>query len=583
MWGELPALNVARMRGTAWAFACLLLLLPSCREVQKSGAQVPPLPSDGRDETAARIDALFQLYNEPDSPGCAIGVMKAGELVYSKAYGSADVQNRVPLTIDSIFNIGSISKQFTALSILLLANDGKLRLDEPIQKYIPELPEYSKAITIRHLLEHSSGLRDQDELLKLGGWHTYEDLITNRDILSLIIRQQGLNFSPGEECAYSDTNYTLLSLIIERVGGMSLREFERSHIFGPLGMNHTLLRDDHTLVVKNGTFAYIRDANGTLRTGMTNDESTGAGNVLTSITDYVQWDKNFYTEQVGGPDAIRLMQTPGHLRNGTVTPYGLGLQVRKYRGLTTVEHGGADAGYHSFYLRFPDQQLSVVVFCNIRDHAGASPSQLAKSVADIFLPTAQGLEAESQNSTIHRNSMSLPRDELEACAGIFYNRRDGSVIVFRVVEDALTLIEDVTSPNSTSKLICMRSGRFLTQKGDSFEFDDDASTGEVIARDGTSATTFVRMAPASILPKALSEFEGSYRSNDVGSTWSVLAANGKLLLRRARFADETLLPVFRDAFYSEQWTLVFTRDGSGQVNGVTATNERVREVRFQRQ
>ncbi len=532
----------------------------------------------------AKVDKVFERYSKHDGPGCAVAVLKSGDIVYANAYGLASVEGGIPLRTSSIFNIGSMSKQFTALSILLLERSGKLTLNDDIRKYVPELPSYPAPITIRNLLEHSSGLRDVDELLKLAGFHIYEDLITNRDELNIIAHQRALNFVPGEEHAYSDTGFMLLGQIVERVSGMSLRQFETDNIFRPLGMDRTLIREDHTIVVPENTAAYIRNSNGDLRTGGTNDESTGAGNVLTSIADYAKWDRNFYTHQVGGPDLLVRMQTPGLLKNGMRSPYALGLQVRDYRGLMTLEHGGADAGYHSFYLRIPEQQLSVVALCNVRDYAGPSPSEMSRKIADIYLEDVPGATPthDLASPSLPKSLIVPPKKEWEDYVGSYFSPQDGSVIAFLLSGEALSEIDDLTDPKSSTLLTYLGSGRFQAKGKIVFRFKGKGRLAEVEKIDADERLTFGRVSPPSTTVHALDEFAGGYTSNEVGSTWTLVQKNGHLVLRRPRFPDETLVPVFRDGFYAEQWTIVFLRSKQGKVIGLNVTNERVRAVSFEK-
>jgi CubicO group peptidase (beta-lactamase class C family) len=555
------------------------------REVAASGATA--LATTGGvsfdDEADARrkIDTLFERYAKNDGPGCAVGVMREGNLLFSNSYGLANVENVKPLDHFSSFNIGSMSKQFTALSILLLEQQQKLSLSDDITKYLPEMPHYQRPITIRNLLEHSSGLRDQDELMKLAGFHTYEDLLTNRDYLTSITRQKELNFLPGSEAVYSDTGYTLLGQIVERVSGMTLGRFEKLNIFQPLGMEHTLIRDDHSMVIPNSADGYIKNRDGSLHKGVTNDESTGPGNVITTIEDYAKWDRNFYTQQVGGAAAIAAMQTPGHLADKRVSRYALGLQIGTDQGYSTVEHGGADAGYHSFYVRYPEAKLSAVVLCNIRDYGGPSPSQLAKSAAGAFL-IAKPTETALAESGGPRTSPALADDNLGDYAGPYFRAEDGSVIVFKIEGKSLSEIDDVTDMKSSVPLFSMGQGRF--RNSENIETTFRRKSGSIIAvqTGGTEKTTFTKMPPAGTSPAALAQLAGDYNSDELGSSWKIVVSDHKVILRRARFPDEVLLPVFRDGFYGEQWTLVFLRDKSHNVIAVTATNERIRAFSFRK-
>jgi CubicO group peptidase (beta-lactamase class C family) len=350
-----------------------LLLAPG------AGAQPPRVNVDS--STHGRVDAVFAQWNRTDSPGCAVGVYRGGAIEYARGYGMANLELGVALSPQSIFDIGSTSKQFTAMSIMLLARDGKLSLDDDIRKYLPELPSYGKTITIRHILTHTSGIRDYLTLWGLAGVDD-ADLTTDDDALALIARQHELNFAPGEQWLYSNSGFFLASMIVKRVSGKSLARFAAERIFAPLGMTHTRFNDDHMSVIPNRATGYAPRDSGGWSTAMSNFEQTGDGAVQTSIEDMQRWDENFYTGTVGGGETLAAMQKVAVLNDGKQQTYALGLMVDRYRGLRTVSHGGSWAGYRAELLRFPDQHLSVACLCNL---ARTNPSLLARRVAEIYL------------------------------------------------------------------------------------------------------------------------------------------------------------------------------------------------------
>lgn len=329
----------------------------------------------------SRVDHVFAAYDRTDSPGCALGVYRDGHVDYARGYGMANLELGVALSPQSVFDIGSTSKQFTATSVLLLARQGKLSLDDDIRKYIPELPNYGKTITIRHILTHTSGLRDYLTLWNLAGVDD-ADLTTDEDALALLVRQREPNFAPGEQWLYSNSGFFLASVVVKRVSGQSLAQFAEENIFRPLGMTHTRFNDDHMSVIPNRATGYAPRAGGRFATAMSNFEQTGDGAVQTSIEDLVRWDENFYHPVVGDEQMLRTMQTNAVLNDGKKQTYALGLIVDSYRGLRAVSHGGSWAGYRAELLRFPEQHLSVATLCNL---ATTNPSQLARRVADAYL------------------------------------------------------------------------------------------------------------------------------------------------------------------------------------------------------
>src|SRR5580693_9132971 len=331
-------------------------------------------------DAAKQIDKVFEKWDKPDSPGCSLGVYKDGKIAYKRGYGMANLNDDIPNTPATVFHVASMSKQFTAAAIVLLAQEGKLSLDDDLRKYIPELPDFGQRITIRHLVHHTSGLRDQWNLLDLAGWRYSLDLITDDDVMSVITRQKDLNFKPGDRHVYCNTGYTLMGLIVKRVSGLSLREFTTKNIFEPLGMTHTHFRDDHAEIIKHDALGYEQEKDKPFRMSLTNFDTVGATSLHTTVEDLVLWDENFYHPRVGGPAFPQQMLERGKLNSGEQLDYAFGLTIGKYKGLPTVEHGGADAGYRSGLTRFPEQHFSAAVLCN---SAETNPNSLIYQVADV--------------------------------------------------------------------------------------------------------------------------------------------------------------------------------------------------------
>ncbi len=401
-------------------FTLVLVGFASASGVLEAQSAVP-------DSVARRIDAVFTKFG-PDSPGCALGVYRDGRIVYDRGYGSADLERKVPLSPASVLDIGSTSKQFTAMSILLLQQDGKLSLNDDIRTYLPELPDYGTRITIGDMLHHISGLRDYTTLLVLAGNPT-ENWTTDQDALDILARQRGLNFKPGSEWQYSNSGFFLLSIIVKRVSGQSIRRFAQSRIFGPLGMTHTHIHDDHTMVVPNRAIGYIpSDSGGPFRIEMSDWEQAGDGSVLTTVEDLVKWDENFYTGRVGGPSVLAEMVKPGKLATGKVLDYASGLFLGEYRGLKIVEHGGAWAGYRAQLMRFPTEHVSVACLCNL---GTAGPTELVQRVADVYLADrlqpAPKQAATASDTVAGAGSPVLPPERLQDAVGTYRNAKLGEV------------------------------------------------------------------------------------------------------------------------------------------------------------
>lgn len=333
------------------------------------------------DPATGRVDRLFAPYDKPDSPGCALGVIRDGGLIYARGYGMANLDYRIPITPRSIFDIGSSSKQFAAMSLLLLEEEGKLSIDDDIRKYLPEMPAYQKPITIRDLIHHTSGIRDYLTLFTLAGYGP-DDFYTDDDVLRMLARQKELNFTPGDDFLYSNSGYFLISLIVKRASGKTLGEYARERIFQPLGMTHTHYHNDHTEIVPDRATGYAPRRGGGFRIDMSTLDMIGDGGIYTSVEDLARWDENFYSKKVGGPKLLARMYRHGMLNDGRLLDYASALTIDTYKGLTIVTHGGAWAGFRAELLRFPDQRFSVICLCNL---ATARPTRMARQVAEIYL------------------------------------------------------------------------------------------------------------------------------------------------------------------------------------------------------
>jgi CubicO group peptidase (beta-lactamase class C family) len=383
------------------------------------------------DKKAAAVDEVFLDLTKAGSPGCALGVYREGKIVYSKGYGLANLEENVAITPQSVFDIGSTSKQFTAASILLLEKQGKLSVNDDIRKYIPELPDYGQKITILHLLNHTSGLRDYLTLMELAGINI-DSVTTDEDALQMIVRQKALNFAPGSDWLYSNTGFFLLSVIVKRTSGKTLREFAAENIFTPLEMTHTQYRDDHASLIANRAMAYdAKEKGGGYSLDVSYFEQTGDGAVHTSVEDLLKWDENFYSGQIGGKDFLSEIQEQGKLNDGKVLDYAKGLFIGDYRGLHTVSHGGSWGGYRAELLRFPEQHFSVACLCNL---GNASPSNRAHRVADIYwaslMKPKEEKKKESKDDERQKAEIRLTEEQLRDYLGDYFG--DELRIVYRL-------------------------------------------------------------------------------------------------------------------------------------------------------
>ena len=534
------------------------------------------------DSVARRIDSVFTRFGA-DSPGCALGLYRDGRMVYHRGYGSADLERRVPISPASVFDIGSTSKQFTAMSILLLQRDGKLSLSDDVRTYIPELPDYGTRITIGDMLHHISGLRDYTTLLALAGNPT-ENWTTDQDALDILAQQRGLNFKPRSEWQYSNSGFFLLSIIVKRVSGQSIRRFAQSRIFKPLGMTHTHIHDDHTMVVPNRAIGYIRsDSGGPFRIEMSNWEQAGDGSVLTTAEDLVKWDQNFYSGQVGGPGVLAEMLRPGKLASGKVLDYASGLFLGEYRGLKMVEHGGAWAGYRAQLMRFPTEHVSVACLCNL---GSAGPTELAQRVADIYL--ADRLKSVAQvvsgsDSVTGAGSPVLPPERLQDAVGTYRDPKLGEVGRIVMVDGKLTLkygggsfaLQPVSATEFRLADLDVRL-RLTPAKG------GRARSIQLIGA-GLDQPVLEAVTPFRPTAAALGDLVGKYFSPELASTYRVTLEKQALVLHARNLPITPLDPTIPDEFEypSMGLALHFTRT-SGKVNGFTLASGRTQGIRFER-
>jgi CubicO group peptidase (beta-lactamase class C family) len=386
-------------------------------------AAAAPALAQGRlpDSVTRRIDSVFARFT-PDGPGCEMGVFQNGHIAYDKGYGLANIEYGVPLTPATPMIMGSVSKQFTAASIALLVEQGRLSLSDEVHTYVPELADYGKPITIDQLVHHTSGVRDFWALVDAAGMRP-DDGYTVDDILRLAARQKHLNFDPGGEYNYSNTGYVLLGVVVTRVTGKSLRQFAAEQIFTPLGMSSSHFHDDHNEPVKGRAFAYSPLPNNAWRINVWNNDIVGQGGLMTTVEDLQKWDENFYAGTVGGKGFLGRQLERGRLNNGTQIAYAFGLEIGTYRGMPMVEHSGSTGGYRTDITRFPSVHTSVVTMCNV---SNADAVTLAHRVADVVLagrfqepaPAARRAAGAQQQAIA---AVTLSDGALAAFGGRFYS------------------------------------------------------------------------------------------------------------------------------------------------------------------
>jgi len=529
--------------------------------------------SPGSESDTAQVDKIFAQFDKPDSPGCALAVIKDSQIVYKRGYGMADLDHDIPIKPDTVFHVASVSKQFAAMAIMLLAKQGKLSLDDKVQKYITELREFDQPITIRHLLHHTSGLRDQWELLIMSGWRLSEDVVRDEDILDLVSRMKALNFAPGERYVYSNTGYTLAAQIVKRVSGQSLREFAEANIFKPLGMTRTFFRDDHAVIVKNQAYAYQGAPSSSFKLSVPNYDTVGASSLLTTAEDLARWDQNFYDKRVGGEDALAQMQVSGKLNNGAAIGYGLGLAIGTYKGLKIVEHSGGDAGYRSHLMRFPEQRFSVACLCNL---GSAGPGQFARKVADIYLAGQLKPDAPKGDA----GGVKLSEKELADKAGAYWTSSTEELGRVTLTDGKLYFAFD----GGNAELIPLGEKRFQISaiNGEvAFESPSEGARRIVLTAPGRTPVTFDALAPATPNAEQLAEYAGDYYGEEIDSIYKLTVQDGKLTMKRKKYRPVEMAPVAKDVFTAPgAGSMRFTRDNQNRVAGLVLSRGRIKNFRF---
>jgi CubicO group peptidase (beta-lactamase class C family) len=511
------------------------------------------------------VDQIFAAHDKPGSPGCALGVVRDGNLVYKKGYGAASLELGVPLTPQSVFYMGSVSKQFTAASLVLAAEQGLLSLDDDIRKYVPEIPSYGKPITLRQMLHHTSGFRDILSLLFLAGRNS-EDIHPTSELLDLLSRQRALNFTPGDEFLYSNTNYFLMSVVIRRATGKPLSEFAEENIFKPLGMTHTSFYDDRTVVLPGRVAAYAPRPGGGFRVDWsTNYDMVGGGGLMSSVDDLLLWDRNFYDNKLGKGTLLKEMQTQGVLSNGKQIEYALGLFISKYRGLPIVAHDGANFGYRTMLLRFPQQRFSVICLCNL---GTSNPLRLSYQVADLYL---QGqLAPDPQPAT---DAKVDPRP----FTGWYRNPDSHSAYQLSVADGDIVALGTHFKPRNANHFVAAPGGEIA------FDRLQNGDVRATLTLEGSAPQVFERFEPLKPSAEDLAQYAGEYSSSELQAAYRFAVKDGRLALATNWEEPSVLEPTVRDEFKSPAGVaMVFRRDAAGHITGCDLFAGRVRNIFFRR-
>jgi CubicO group peptidase (beta-lactamase class C family) len=545
-------------------------------------AQAEPHSADLAGNPA--VDELFRDYDNAEAPGCALGVIRDGEFIYRRGYGMANLEHGIALTPQSVFDIASTSKQFTAAVIALLAEARVVGLDDPLRRYFPEFPAWADAITLRQLIHQTSGIRDYLQLAFLAGKGGDADHYTDGWVIELLARQQATNFPAGEQHLYSNSGYLLLAHVVQRATGQTLRQYAGERIFGPLGMSRTHFHDDQTQIVPGRATGYAPAEDG-FRISMTTLDMVGDGGVYTTIDDLVQWDRNFYDNRLGGgPDLIERLTTPGSLNDGTPLDYAFGLAVEEYQGLRMVSHGGAFVGYRSELVRFPAQRFSVAVLCN---RADASAEQLALDVSRHYLAEAFTAPGAAGDTTAGAEPIApLSERALGAYAGDFWEDTEAFAAETRVDDGKLWAVH---SPERRNELRPVGPDAFAMVGVPAevlvhFERDGERITGMRRNINGKPRGVFRPFTRRQAGAQELAAYTGSYFSGELDVSYGLRVDGGKLLFRAPGQTEEELTAMFGETFENPDYgAFVFERAPDGRVTGFRLQSGRVRDLGFVRQ
>ena len=536
---------------------------------------------EAADTPHGRVDQLFAPWDKKGTPGAAVAVVKEGKIIYSKGYGEANLEYHIPITPSTVFHMASVSKQFTAYAIAVLARKGKLSLDDDIRKYLPEVPDFGETITIRHLVHHTSGMRDQWNLLAAAGWRL-DDVITREQILRLVANQKELNFSPGDEFLYCNTGYTLMAEIVAKVSGKSFAEWTKENIFDPLNMDNTLFYDDHEKIAENRAYSYGHHYDGSFKKRILSYANVGATSLFTTAENLSKWAMNFDYPLICNQDLIDQMEERFVLNSGDTIAYAFGQGVGEYKSLKRISHGGSDAGYRTYLGRFPDQNISIIVLSNL---SSISPGSLGMKIADIYLSEFIQKEESDPESPDEIQIVQIDPQIVESYTGL-YELEPG--VRFRLIRDGYRLMIQVPSEGWK---------RFVARSENSFSSQDGSVELEFI-KDGqgkvTTMTIFTdeeemvtrRVEPFSLEKDILNEYAGEYYSPELKTSYSLVVEDSTLIAHHQRHDNIGFQPQSKDNFTTGSWwmeQIQFERGESQQITGFRLDSGRVRNLLFIRQ
>lgn len=574
-----------KLNGIVLVLTLVVLAAPLIlRAAAQTAATAPPASPSGNASLEAKTDALFKPWCGLDTPGAAVAVIKDGMVIYRKGFGSAQLEYGIPITPSTVFHVASVSKQFTAMAITMLEAEGKLSAADDVRKYLPDLPDFGTPITIEHFLHHTSGLRDQWDLLIMSGW-PLENVITQDHILGLLRSQRELNFPPGRQFLYCNSGFTLLAEIAAKASGRAFTEWTQEKIFRPLGMTSTHFHLDPYEIVRNRAYSYNGDAKTGFRQSLLNYANVGATSLFTTAEDLANWLRNFDEKRVGGAAAVERLLTKGRLSDGTEIPYARGIEWGEYRGLKTIGHSGGDAGFRSQVTYFPGERFGVVVLSNLGTFA---PGEMSLRIADIYLADKLAPVPSAGNADPARAGIRRSAKDLAAFAGTYWMQSTKQIRKVVLEKDKLFYVRGAENRSE-----------MIPVSGTEFRLKD--TPVEVIVRfsEKTGARFNVLTAAAAGQPavigkwiepfapagEALTALTGRYESAELGVRYELAAKPEGLWIRLGHGEEALLKPVIKDLFTvgdDQDIRVQFLRAADGSVGALTVTTGRAWNVRFDR-
>lgn len=532
-----------------------------------TAAPLPPV-AEGTN-AAARVQARLAAAIKPTEPGCSMGVAREGHTIFQSAYGLANLETNTPNTPRTRFHASSMAKQFTALAVMLLVSDGKVRLADDVRTYVPEVPDLGEKITIANLLTHTSGLRDSEEYVAIArGFRIYDAQIKWDDLLYYLSRQRDLNFSPGTEYSYNNTGYAAAALVVERISGKKLPDFLAERVFTPLGMRDTLVHADNAIIIKGGAAGYDPNDDGGWRESTPTHDISGPSNLVTTVADMLRWHEEVRRPRLFAQE-IAAMRTPAVLLNGETVPEGLGLHLAPFHGMSFVYHGGGDPGHESFSGLLPHTGLALVLLCN---RLGVDADLLGRAALEAF----SGVRAPESAPTEYK----LSGEEISARVGVFASRQTGEVVHIRSELDGLAWGE-----SQGPKLVSQGGDKFRVGSSRQLVFQSRgaARVDALHLKVGPSRpwTRLERLTTPAAHGPVMAEFNGRYRSEEAEALYRVSVQDGALVFRNDPWGEFKIRPLSGDLFKG-YFLAEFTRDARGRVDGVFLSAERSRRIFLKR-